>query len=252
METPVRGRVAIITGSGRRRVGNVVARALARDGYRVALHYHRSEAAARETLEELLAAGAEAMAYRADLAREDEVQRLFDAVVDRFGRLDVLVTTASIWDAKRLEQVTAADVRRSFEVNTLGTFLCAQRGGLIMVGQAEGGVIITFGDWAIERPYVDHAAYFTAKGAIPTLTKMLAVELGQRNPRVRVNCIHPGPVMFPEAMSHEERQATIRATLVQRADCPESVVSAVRFLIENDFVTGVCLPVDGGRTVYAG
>ena len=120
-----------------------------------------------------------------------------------------------------------------------------------MVGQAEGGVIITFGDWAIDRPYVDHAAYFTSKGAIPTLTKMLAVELGQRNPRVRVNCIHPGPVMFPEAMSHEERQATIRATLVQRADCPESVVSAVRFLIENDFVTGVCLPVDGGRTVYA-
>lgn len=246
-----RGQVALITGSGRRRVGNVIARALAGDGYRVAIHYHRSEEAARETVDELRASGADAMAWGADLAREEEVGRLFDGVLGRFRRLDALVLTSSIWEAKPLEQVTAEDVRRHFEVNTLATFLCAHRGGLIMAAQAEGGAIITFGDWAIERPYADHAAYFVSKGAIPTLTRTLAVELARRNPRVRVNCIHPGPVMFPEAMSDEEREATWRSTLVQQADCPESVVSAVRFLIGNEFVTGACLPVDGGRTIFA-
>ena len=120
-----------------------------------------------------------------------------------------------------------------------------------MVEQEEGGSIITIGDWAIERPYLDHAAYFVSKGSIPTLTRTFASELGQRNPKVRVNCIQPGPVMFPDAMSEEEKRATIEATLVKDANCPQTVALAVQFLIENKFVTGVCLPVDGGRSVFS-
>jgi pteridine reductase len=191
------------------------------------------------------------MAIQADVSDEADVDRMFDALWKQWGRLDVLLTTSSIWDRQTLEEVTADDVRRNFEINTLGTFLCARRGGLIMTSQPGGGVIITVGDWAVERPYRDHAAYFTAKGSIPTLTRVLAVELGLRNPNVRVNCIHPGPVMFPEHMSDAERQETIDATLLKRADQPESISQAVKFFIENEFVTGVCLPVDGGRTIFA-
>ncbi len=247
-----RPKTALVTGSGRKRVGNVVARALADWGYRVAIHYHSSGESAERTVAEIEAQGGEALAVQADVADESQVDRMFERVLERFERLDVLVTTASIWRTISLEDVTAEDVRRSFDINTLGTFLCCRRGGLIMAGQPEGGSIVTFGDWAIERPYTDHAAYFTAKGSIPTLTRMFAVELAQKNSRVRVNCIHPGPVMFPDGMSDEEREAVRNATLVEGADCPENVSRTVRFFIENPFVTGTCLPVDGGRTIFAG
>ena len=83
------------------------------------------------------------------------------------------------------------------------------------------------------------------------MTRCLAVELGSRNPRVRVNCVLPGPVLFPPDMPKAEREEAIRSTLVNREGQPENVAAAVLFLVENDFVTGVCLPVDGGRTIYA-
>jgi pteridine reductase len=147
--------------------------------------------------------------------------------------------------------VTAADVRFFFETNTLGTFLCCQQAGLAMARQAEGGCIITLGDWAVVRPYLDYAAYFPSKGAIPTLTRCLAVELGSRNPNVRVNCIMPGPVLLPPDLPAAERQQAINATLVKREGRAENIAQAVLFFIDNDFVTGTCLPVDGGRTVFA-
>jgi pteridine reductase len=172
-------------------------------------------------------------------------------VLARFQRIDVLVSAAAAWGSKRLEDTSAADVRRFFETNTLGTFLVCQHVGLAMVKQAEGGSIVTLGDWAIERPYLNYAAYFPSKGAIPTLTRTLAVELGVRNPKVRVNCILPGPVMFPPDLPAAERQQAIEATLVKREGTPENIALAVLHFIDNDFVTGACLPVDGGRTIYA-
>jgi pteridine reductase len=147
--------------------------------------------------------------------------------------------------------VTAADVRRHFETNTLGTFLCAQQVGLLMVQQESGGCIINIGDWAEVRPYLHYAAYFPSKGAVTALTRSLAVELASRNPRVRVNCILPGPVMLPPDLPEEEKRQAIEATLVRREGSPRNVAQAVLSLIDNDFVTGVCLPVDGGRTIYA-
>ena len=112
-------------------------------------------------------------------------------------------------------------------------------------------IVFSFGDWAIERPYVNYAAYFPSKGAIPALTRSLAVELGTRNPKVRVNCIMPGPVMIPPELSQAERDLSINATLVKREGRPENIVQAVLRFIDNDFLTGVCLPVDGGRTIYS-
>jgi pteridine reductase len=245
-------KVAMVTGSGRRRVGNVVATALAQSGYAMALHYHSSGSAAEESLKGLRDTGVDCEAFQADVGVEAEVEGMFDSVVERFGRLDVLVTTASIWETTSLEDVTSDSLLRNFQINTLGTFLCARRAGLIMADQEDGGSIVTIGDWAIQRPYLGHSAYFVSKGAIPTLTRTLALELAHRNPKVRVNCIHPGPVMFPPDSSPDERQEMIESTLVKTANCPESIAQAVLSLVHNPFVTGVCLPIDGGRTIFAG
>lgn len=243
--------VALITGSGRKRVGWHIAQLLADRGYALAVHYHRSTADAEQTVADFAARGVTAMKVQADLADEAAVQAMVDSVLKRFQRIDVLVNSAAIWERKPLEQVTAADLRVHFEVNALGTFLCAQRAGLAMVRQAQGGSIINLGDWAIERPYLDFAAYFPSKGAVVALTRSLAVELGHRNPRVRVNCILPGPVMLPDDFDAEERQRVINATLVKREGTPQHVARAAVHLIENDFITGVCLPVDGGRTIFS-
>ncbi len=252
MESTGGGKVALVTGSGKRRVGNVVAATLAERGYAVAVHYHQAAEEAADTVARLVDRGRRAEAFGADVADEREVDGLLDEVVDRFGRLDVLVTAAAIWDPAPLEEVTAADVRRHFDVNALGTFLCCRRAGLIMCGQETGGAIVTVGDWATVRPYPDYAAYFPSKGAIPTMTRSLAVELARRNPAVRVNAVLPGPVLLPEGLSPSEHRRAAASTLVGRVGRPEHVAHAVMFLVENDFVTGVCLPVDGGRTIAPG
>ncbi len=246
-----RSRVALVTGSGKRRVGWHVAEALARRGYALAVHYRSSVAEAAETVAAFRSRGIEALGVQADLTDEKSVRSLIEQVLARFGGLDVLVNCAADWKSKRLEDVTAADVRHYFETNTLSTFLASQQAGLAMVKQPEGGCIVTLGDWAIERPYVNYAAYFPSKGAIPTLTRCLAVELGSRNPAVRVNCILPGPVMLPPDLPQSERQQAIDATLVKREGKPENIAQAVLFFLDNDFVTGVCLPIDGGRTIFA-
>jgi pteridine reductase len=249
MQQTESGKVALVTGAGKRRVGNAIARALAARGYAISLHYNRSAEEAQQTLVQLKERGVQARAIQADVSQEADVARLFDETMAGFGRLDVLVTAAAVWDPKPLEEITAEDVRRQFEINALGTFLCCQRAGLIMAEQPEGGVIVTIGDWAVARPYPEYAAYFPSKGAIPAITRTMAVELARRNPSVRVNCILPGPVMLPDDLSQEERKQAIGATLVKRQGRPEHVAHAVLFLVENDFVTGVCLPVDGGRTI---
>ncbi len=242
-------KVALITGSGKHRIGSVVAMALADRGYDVAVHYHSSADEARQTVAEIEQKGVRAAAFQADVSKETDVARLFDAALAAFGRLDVLVTAAGLWQRKPFEDVTAADVCRHFDVNTLGTFLCCQRAGLIMAGQPEGGAIVTLGDWATARPYPGYAAYFASKGALPTLTRALAVELSRRNPAVRVNCIDPGPAMVPDDLSEHEVKGAVAGTLLKRLGRPENVAQAVVFLVENDYVTGICLPVDGGRTI---
>jgi pteridine reductase len=246
------GRVALVTGSGAARVGNSIARALAGRGYRLALHAHRNVEAAQQTANELIAAGTDAMVLAGDLRDEDAVRAMTQEVYDRFGQIDALVNAAAVWEQKKLEDVRAADVRLHFEVNVLGSFLCCQQVGLRMVGQPQGGAIVNFGDWAVARPYQDYAAYFPSKGAIPAMTGSLAVELGRRNPKVRVNAILPGPVLFQPTTPVAERMEAIASTLAQREGQPADVAQAVILLIENEFITGACLPVDGGRTIFAG
>ncbi|HJN07550.1 MAG TPA: SDR family oxidoreductase [Pirellulaceae bacterium] len=243
--------VALVTGSGAPRIGNQIARSLAVRGYRLVVHGHRSVDQAEQTVDELRAAGHEAIVEIADLTDELAVKEMISHAHQAFGRLDALVNCASIWTKKPLEEVTADDLRRDFDANVLSTFLCCQQAGLVMVDQPTGGAIVNLGDWAIGRPYLDYSAYFASKGSIPTLTRDFAHELAARNPQVRVNAILPGPVMLPANLSESQRSAAIKATLLKREGSPCNIADAAVFLIENDFVTGVCLPVDGGRSIYA-
>jgi len=184
-------RLALITGSGRQRIGNVIARDLAQAGYRIAIHYRHSKESAEQTAEDIRTAGGVAQAFQADLGREEEVKRLISDTLGAFERIDVLVCTSSIWQPKPLEETTLNDLELHWQVNARAVFLCCQHAGLAMTKQDEGGCIVTIGDWATRRPYQDYAAYFLSKGSIPTLTRTMAVELGNRNPRVRVNGILP-------------------------------------------------------------
>jgi pteridine reductase len=244
-------KVALITGSAKRRLGWSIAQALAARGYAVVIHYNTSATEAEEAAAAFRQQGGAAMSLAADLSDEQQVRHLVEQTLERFGRLDALVNCAGTWKKKTLEEVTTADVRGHFEANTLATFLCCQHAGLAMTRQSEGGSIVNFGDWATSRPYTNYAAYFASKGAISTLTRCFAVELGTRNPKVRVNCIMPGPVLLPPDLSAAEREQAINATLAKREGRPENVVQAAIHFIDNDFLTGVCLPVDGGRTIYA-
>ena len=108
------------------------------------------------------------------------------------------------------------------------------------------------GDWADARPYLHHASYFMSKGSIPMLTRVFAVELASRNPNVRVNAVLPGPVTLPKSLTETQHQAAVAGTLVHREGSPDDVAEAALGLIHNRFITGTCLPVDGGRTIYSG
>lgn len=237
--------VALVTG-GAVRVGRVIVAELASRGYRVAVHANTSLDRAQELVDQLRNEGREASAFGADLRDEDATRAMIDRVRRHYGQLDALVNNAAVWSPTPLLTVAADDVRRLFEVNTIATFVCCQHAGLLMAEQESGGAIVNVGDWATARPYRDYSAYFVSKGAIPTLTRMFAVELA---PKVRVNAVLPGPVLIPEHFSAAERREVTEATLLRRAGQPEPIAEAVAFLIENQFITGTCLPVDGGRTI---
>lgn len=243
--------VALVTGAGSPRVGQAVVETLAGRGYRLAVHANHSIDGAEETAETIRRNQGEAIAVQGDLTQETQVQAMYQQIAQTFSRIDCLVHCAAIWPFAKLEEITAKEFESAWRANTLATYLVCRQGGLAMVEQKTGGAIITVGDWAVERPYIDCAAYFAAKGANTTLTRTLAVELAARNPRIRVNEIRPGPVMLPADMPAEERRQTINATLVKHEGSPQNIADAAVALIENDFITGVSLPVDGGRSIYA-
>ena len=250
MHPPQHEPVALVTGAGQR-IGQCVVQTLSRSGYRVVLHANSSLDEAQRMAAGLSRAGPEAIALQADFRDTSAIESMIKEAHQHFGRIDALVNSAAIWNQKPLEQVTPGDVRAHFEVNTLATFVCCQVAGQIMVGQETGGAMVNFGDWALARPYLNYAAYFPSKGAIPTMTRNFAVELAARNPRIRVNAILPGPILLPPDMTEAERESAVAGTLAKREGTAEHMASAVMFLLSNDFVTGVCLPVDGGRTIYA-
>ena len=248
----VEKRVAWITGSGAPRVGQVIAKHFASQGYLIALHANQSYEVAMQCASDLIRSGTDTIVVRGSVEEPDFAKTSVHRIVQHFGRLDVLVNSAAVWDWQSFEKTTAQDLQRQFEVNTLGTFLCSQAAGLHMASQPSGGAIILIGDWAVLRPYPDFSAYFASKGAIETMTRSLAIELAIRNSAIRVNAILPGPVMLDATLSTEKANAIMQQCLLKRHGQPEHVAQAAYFLATHEFITGVCIPVDGGRSIYAG
>ena len=244
--------VALVTGSGAPRVGRVIAEHLASLGCCIALHANTSDEEAEAAADQIRSQhNVDTLVTLGSLAEDDVPDRLVDETHRRFGRLDVLVNSAAIWFPTDLADVTADEIRKYFQVNTIGTFLTSRAAAKRMADQNTGGSIINIGDWATVRPYLHHSAYFPSKGGVEVMTRSLAVEFAQLNSNIRVNCVQPGPVLLADNFSEDKAKQIAKSTLVGRLGTAQHVAHAVQFLCENDFVTGVCLPVDGGRTIYA-
>lgn len=244
--------VALITGSGLARVGRCIAEYFRNAGFHVVLHANRSVKAAEDTVADWNRSGHSATLVTGDVSDEEQVHAWRTEIASSHGRIDVLVNSAAIWEPIELEQATAADFKHFFAVNALGTALTNQQFGLMMTQQTHGGAIINLGDWSTIRPYRDFAAYFPSKASVISITQAMAVELATRNPKVRVNAILPGPVLLADEVSDRRRLRIIQECLLQREGTPEDVAAAALFLATSPFITGVCLPVDGGRSIYAG
>jgi pteridine reductase len=246
-----RAPVVWVTGSGAKRVGRIVAEHFARNGYRVALHAKSSLQELQRATEELSELGPGCMATTGDIRSYEAMEHATAAIRSTFGQLDALVHCAAVWDWKSLEETREEDLRTQFEINTLGAYNVAKAAGLAMVNQPSGGRLVLVGDWAVLRPYRDFSAYFVSKGAIETLVRSMAVELASRNPNIHVNGILPGPVMLDPSISAARAEHILQTSLVKRHGRPEDVAQAAFFLSTQSFITGTCLSVDGGRTIYS-
>ncbi len=239
------GRAALVTGAARR-VGQAITLALADRGMDIAVHYNRSASEARATVEAIERLGLRAVAVRADLAQEDEVEALADRAVQAFGKIDVLVNSAALFYRTPLEKLTAQDWEQFLKVNLTGPFLLARRLGLQMRRRGEGK-IVNVADVAGIAPWADFLPYSVSKGALIMLTRGLAKALA---PEVQVNAVAPGTVLLPEEYGDKEREAIVRATPLKRIGEPVDVAKTVLFLLEgSDFITGQVMVVDGGRSI---
>jgi pteridine reductase len=223
-------RVALVTGAGVR-VGNAIARDLARQGWKVAAHYrtHRPRGFAA--------------ALEADLALADGPARLAADFRSRFSRLDLLVNSAAAYEPLAVEATDAAAFDAQMDVNARAPLLLVKallpllrrsRGAVVNLADVGGGLVAWRG----------HAAYAASKAALVRLTECLALDLA---PVVRVNAVAPGAILWPEGYPAALRRRLVRRIPLGRTGDPSDVVAAVRYLAEAPFVTGAVLPVDGGR-----
>ncbi|MCY3747971.1 MAG: SDR family oxidoreductase [Chloroflexi bacterium] len=241
----LKGATVVVTG-GARRVGRHVATRLAERGANIVVNFRTSADEAREAVEDFTALGVGSLAIQADVSTREGVERIRDAAIKRFGGVDVLLNNASIYFETPLDDLTEADFDRNIAVNLKGPYLGCWLFGLHMRDRGRGK-IINIADWAVDRPYVNYAPYFVAKGGIVTLTRVFAKELA---PTVMVNAIAPGPILMPADFSQETIDAVAAATPLGRIGHPEDIAQTVLYLVEaTDFVTGAVIPVDGGRTV---
>jgi pteridine reductase len=233
---------ALVTGAARR-VGKVIALALAGRGMHVMVHYHRSESEAIETAEAVASLGVEAETIQADLGDPAAIERLFDRLKSRFGRLDVLVNNASAFQAKAVLDLTVEDWDHTMNVNLRAPFLCSQQAARLMQNNRSGGVIVNIADIAGQVPWVRFPHHSVSKAGLIMLTKVLAHALA---PDIRVNAVVPGPVLKPETMPPERWEQLGAELPLSRPGHPENVAQAVLALIDNDFTTGTIFNVDGG------
>jgi pteridine reductase len=238
----LRDRVAVVTG-GARRLGAAIALSLADAGCHVAINYRSAAVDAEATAARARTAGVQAITVQADVASADQVARLLDSTLAAFGRVDILVANAGAFRRTPLATVAEADWDEMLNNNLRAAFWCAQRFGLYMHAHA-GGSLIMLADVAGLRPWAEYLPYSIAKAGVIALTYGLAKALA---PSVRVNAIAPGPVLFPEDVDPPLKQREVARTLLKRSGQAQDAADAVLTLLHNEYITGVVLPVDGGR-----
>jgi pteridine reductase len=243
---PLAGRVALITGGGRR-LGAEIARTLHAEGARVLIHYHRSRAQAEALAQQFNTARADSAAvYGADLLDLQALPAIVHAAINRFGRLDALVNNASSFYPTPLGEITPAAFDDLVGTNLRAPLFLAQAAAPEL--RHREGLVLNIIDIHGTRPLKRHPVYCAAKAGLSMLTQSLAREMA---PHVRVNGISPGPVMWPEASMDSDLQARILdRTALKRMGSPTDVARAALFFVKDaPYVTGQILAVDGGRSV---
>lgn len=232
--------VALVTGGGVR-LGRAIALGLAGSGYDLVVSYNRSGAGADAVGLAARGRGARVLAVRADFARESAAVALAAAARDEFGRLDLVVNSASSFVAADLLDVTGDEWDAVMAVNLRAPFLLVRETADLL--RAARGSVVNIVDLSALRPWTSHPHHSVSKAALLHLTRVMALRLA---PEARANAIAPGAVLPPEHWN-EERVAAVRdAVPLGQVGTPDDVVAAVRFLARAGYVTGEVIVVDGG------
>lgn len=239
----LRGRVALVTGAGKR-VGRALAVGLAAQGMKVAVHYHVSATGAEETARLIREAGGTPFIVSADLTNGDASDALVSDVVGEHGALDVLINSSAVMERTPLGSVTAAQWDAMMALNLRAPFLLAQAAAPHLT--RAHGAIVNIADLAAFETWPAYIPHGISKAGIVYLTRALARTLA---PNVRVNGIAPGAVLLPDGWTEEDASKLRDSTPLARLGSPDDVVGAMLFLLRADYVTGETLIVDGGRHV---
>jgi NAD(P)-dependent dehydrogenase (short-subunit alcohol dehydrogenase family) len=241
------GKAAVVTGADSG-IGQGIARALAKEGCRVAVNHIGTSVHADETVRELQKEGVDALAVKADVRVAAEVNAMIDAAAARFGRIDLFVNNAGVQTWGGFLDVTEEDWDRVIDTNLKGCFLCTQAAARHMIASGGGGSIVNIGSGSNKVPFPMLVAYTASKGGIEMLTKVAALAFGPH--QIRVNCIAPGAILTERTSAELPDYAGQFAavTPLGRVGMPEDVADAVVFLANDAsrFITGQTINVDGG------
>lgn len=241
--TSLAGRVALVTGAGRR-VGRAIALALGAREMRVVVHYNGSADGASETARLIEDAGGRATIVQADLSDVGEGERLIDRVLEMEGGLAALVNSAAVMLRTPVGETTPAAWDAMFALNVRAPYFLAQHAAPAL--RAARGAIVNIADLAAFEAWPSYVPHGMTKAAVVQMTRALARALA---PDVRVNAVAPGVVLLPEGWSEVDAEKLRATTPLQRLGTPDDVAGAVVYLLEADYVTGEVIKVDGGRHV---
>jgi len=241
----LQNKVAVVTGAAHR-IGKSIALALAEAGAHVVVHHYQAGDEAQATVTEIKRKNVRAIAAAGDLGTAAGVESLFQIAQAEFGGVDILVNSAAIMEAGDPLTLTREAWQRTLDINLTGPFFCAQQAARSMLARG-GGAIVNIADLAGLEPWAKYPAHSVSKAGIIMLTKVLAKALA---PHIRVNAVAPGPVAKPQGWDDARWRAVGEHTLLKRTGSGYDVSQAVNFLLQQEFITGETLIVDGG-SLYA-